>query len=316
MGPLKRRGRVWVGAAISLLVFVWSLSSSAQSDNQRWVRSLHGGHRTPEFRTALDNLNSSRPTGLRLDECSACHGVRDWVSNLVSTRPPVADQNCGSCHLPRPADAADGSRASSVGVPWLGKRLHRPGHAGVDYPGMLAGLAPVDRQIACAECHPDHEGEQLLDRRLSESGVQPAKRVKVEEANRFQMTRICAGCHLPQERSPEAAEVLREFVKAHSTGDGFDPPLSKELQAEVAAASPHAPLTGDLQGRLVRSVQETIEKQLLLGIDVDPSLRGCTPGCHGEHTPMTNDEEDYEKKRETAAVRARFATYYRAQRSE
>ncbi|MGV3721007.1 MAG: multiheme c-type cytochrome [Actinomycetota bacterium] len=311
MGPLKQRGRVWVGAAVSLLVFAWCLASSARSDNQRWVQSLHGGHRTAAFQAALDNLNSLRPAGLRLDECSACHGKRDWVSNLVSARPMVADEKCGTCHLPRPAEVDADVKTSPAGLPWLGKRLHRPGHAGIDYPGMVAGLAPKDRRIACAECHPDHEGEQLLDRRLSESGGHPAKRVKVEETNRFLMTRICSGCHLPQEPSAEATQVLREFVKAHSTGDGFDPPLPKELQDEVAAASPNAPMAGDLQNRIVKSVTETVGKQMLLGIEEDPSLRGCTPGCHGEHTPMTNDEEDYNKKRESAAVPARFARLFR-----
>jgi len=288
------------------------LTSAAQSDNDRWLQTLHTGHQSATFLGALNKLNQTLPRGSKLTECSACHGDRAWISNLVLPRPPVSDNSCRNCHLPRPADAADDVRVSDLGLPWLGKRVNRPGHMGDDYPGMVAGLAPARRQIPCAECHPDHEGERLLDRRLSEKGTQPAQRVKVEETERFQMTRICSGCHLPQQPSVEATKVLREFVKAHSTGDGFDPPLSKELQAEVAAASPHAPLTGDLQNRIVKSVQETVDQQLLLGIDVDPSLRGCTPGCHGEHTPMTNDEEDYQKKRESAAVPGRFAEFFRA----
>jgi hypothetical protein len=309
MEPLKRHGRVVAGAVISVGVFVWCLASAARSDNRRFVESLHGGHRTPQFQAALAKLNSARGDSLKLDECTACHEPRNWVSNLALARPTVADESCARCHQPRP-DAAEEQAVSETGVPWLGKRLHRPAHAGMDFPGMVAGLRSGDGRIACAECHPDHEGPQLLDRRLRESGSHPARRVKVQEEERFLMTRICAGCHLPEQPSPAATQVLQEFVKAHSTGDGFDPPLPKELQDQVTAAPASAPLDPALQQQLVRSVMETLDKQLLLGVEEDPSLKGCTPGCHGEHSPMTNDAEDYQSPKSSAAVPARFARLF------
>jgi hypothetical protein len=309
MVRLKRHSRVVMGTLATVAVFVWCLTTSARSDNDRWVESLHRGHRSAPFEDALEKLNASMTRGSRLNECSACHSDRAWIANLVLPRPQVSDNACRNCHQARPADAPDDLKVSSVGVQWLGKRTNRPAHMGTDFPGLVAGLRPSRKQIACAECHPDHEGEQLLDRRLSEQGNQPARRVKVEDTERYLMTKICSGCHLPQGSSPDATKILREFVKAHSTGDGFDPPLPKELQDEVAAASPDAPLDSALQGRVVKTVLETLDKQLLLGIDVDPSLRGCTPGCHGEHTPMTNDAEEY-KLPESAAVPSRFAEFF------
>jgi len=297
MTPLRRNGRVLVGTALSVLVGIWCFASGARSDNHRFIETLHGGHRNPEFKQALAVLNQGRSGATKLDECTACHGKRDWVSTLVFARPTAADESCGQCHQPQPAGAKDAPRAST-GMPWLGKRLHRPAHAGIDYPTMIAGFAPPGGRIACAECHPDHQGKELADRRLSEpASTFHADRVPVGDRKQLRMTHICAGCHLPRTPSADATEILREFVKDHSKGDGFDPKFPAELQQRVFAASPRQPLDPALQGQVVDAVFDTVGKQLLLGVDVDPALRGCTPACHGEHSPVNNDgtDEDYKK---------------------
>jgi hypothetical protein len=297
MTPLKRNGRVLVGTGLSVLVGIWCFASGARSDNQRWIETLHGGHRTPEFRQALAVLNQGRSGAARLDECTACHGKRDWISTLVFARPPVVDAACGECHQPLPAGQKDAPR-TATGMPWLGKRLHRPAHAGVDYPTMIAGLVPAGGRIACAECHPDHQGKELVDRRLSEPVSSfHAERVPVGDRKQLRMTRICAGCHLPRTPSADATEILREFLKDHSKGDGFDPKFPDALQKQVLSAAPRQALDPALQGQVVDAVFDTVGKQLLLGVDVDPALRGCTPACHGEHSPVNNDgtEDDYKK---------------------
>ena len=295
--PLKRYCRVLVGTGMSVLVWVWCFASGARSDNHRWIESLHGGHRTPEFKLALAVLNQGRPGAARLDECTACHGKRDWVSTLVFARPATTDESCAQCHQPSPAGRKDVPRAAN-GMPWLGKRLHRPAHAGTDFPNMIAGIAPAGGRIVCAECHPDHQGKELVDRRLSEpSSSFRAERVPVGDRKQLRMTRICAGCHLPRIPSADATEILREFLKDHSKGDGFDPAFPKELAARVASAPTRQPLDAGTQGQVVDAVFDTVDKQMLLGIELDPALRGCTPACHGEHSPVNNDgtEDDYKK---------------------
>lgn len=297
MVPLKRYGRVLVGTGVSVLVWIWCFASGARSDNHRWIESLHSGHRTPEFQAALTALNQGRSGGAKLDECTACHGKRDWVSNLVFARPTAADESCGQCHQPQPEGQKDTPRSAN-GLPWLGKRLHRPAHAGMDYPTMIAGLAPKGGKIACAECHPDHQGKDVADFRLSEPRSSfHADRVPVGDRKQLRMTRICAGCHLPRNPSADATDILKEFIKDHSKGDGFDPKFPEALSQRVLAAPARQPLDPTLQGQVVDAVFDTVGKQLLLGVDVDPALRGCTPACHGEHSPVNNDgtEEDYKK---------------------
>lgn len=297
MSPLKRYSRFLIGTGVSVVVWIWCFASGARSDNQRWIESLHSGHRTPVFQQALATVNQGRSGAAKLDECSACHGKRDWVANLVFARPITADESCGQCHEPQPEAQKDAPR-TAMGMPWLGKRLHRPAHAGVDYPNMIAGLAPKGGRIACAECHPDHEGAEVADHRLSESsGAFHADRVAVGERKQLRMTRVCASCHLPRTPSAEATEILRQFLKDHSKGDGFDPKFPEALAARVAAAPARQPLDAATQGQVVDAVFDTVGKQLLLGVDVDPALRGCTPACHGEHSPVNNDgtEDDYKR---------------------
>ncbi len=305
---LRRYRRSLMVAGISVVLFGWCVASAAPSDNARWVKNLHAGHQSEKFREAVSTLNASGK--LHLDECTACHTPQNWVANLVLPKPPVQDAACRKCHEPSPGESqgADFGKGNKLGLSWLGKRLRRPAHEGIDFPGRAGGMGLAAGQtLACADCHPDHEGTDLKDARLADfqhpqngNGTHPAAaRVKVEEAQRFRMTGVCVGCHLPADPGAEATEVLREFLRSHNTGDGFDPPVPDDVAALLTQAPKDTPLDRGAQKKVVDTVLETVRQQVLFG-EIDESMRGCTPGCHGEHTPMTNDAEKYELPKSTS----------------
>lgn len=300
---LRRYRRSLMVTGISVVLFGWCVASAAPSDNARWVKNLHSGHQSETFRKAVAGLNAAGQ--VRLDECTACHSPQNWVSNLILPKPPVQDAACRKCHEPAPPESESGEaeeKGTKLGMSWLGKRLRRPAHEGIDFPGRAGGMGlAAGQSLACADCHPDHEGTDLKDARLADfqhpvsrgKGQPAAARVTIEDTQRFRMTGVCVGCHLPTEPGAEATEVLREFLRSHNTGDGFDPPVPDAAAALLSQAPKNTPLDPGSQKKVVEAVLGTVRQQVLFG-DVDEALRGCTPGCHGEHTPMTNDAEKYE----------------------
>lgn len=295
---LRKYRRSLMVTGLSVILFGWCLASAAPSDNERWLKDLHSGHQSTKYASAVAALNA-KGAGVKLDQCSACHTPRNWVLNLVAERPKVEDAACRQCHQPAPEESAGTEAASAVGVSWLGKRLRRPAHEGMDFSGKVAGMGlPAGQSLACADCHADHQGKELADARLAEvhglKGKLPvASRVKVEEKERLRMTQLCLDCHLPTAPGGQATEVLREFIKSHNTGDGFDPPVPDDMVKLINAAAKDAPLDRTTQKKVVDSVLKVVNEQVLFG-EKDESLRGCTPGCHGEHTPANNDAEKYE----------------------
>jgi hypothetical protein len=321
MRPAVRYRRTLLVTALSLGVFVWCFASGVRSEGDRKMADLHAGHRSGTFRAALAQLNARLPQGQRLDECSACHDRQAWVPNLVSAT-PVLESRCGQCHEAQPAGAdAEEPGTSAVGVPWLGARLGRPAHQGIDFLGGTTGTnvaggmrVPGNGRLECAECHPDHEQDgQLVDPSPIAGASQPpgthaparspakvpVERVKGEdgtiqrEITRYRFTDLCAGCHLPTRPSPEATAVLKEFLTAHHGGNGLsDPELPPEAVQAVRSAPDGKALDSKTQRAFVDQVLRTLQGQTITSKKrkwKEEGLRGCTPACHGEHAPGLND---------------------------
>ena len=245
-----RYRRVVLGCVLSVVTLAWCVAS-AHSDNQRWVRNLHQGHQSPEFRKALTQIRASAG-GSALDECSVCHGTRGWVPTLLDQRPPVSQDSCRRCHEAVPAGATPPGK-SAAGVPWLGERLNRPAHWGIDYQGdkKVVGLpANPERHILCGDCHTDHRGTKLVDTSTSPAfhdGDAVADAVPVERpeegkppVTRFRFTRVCAPCHLPTTPSPEATRVLKSFLDGHK-GD-FEPAIPDAVAKAITEAPEGQPM--------------------------------------------------------------------------
>jgi len=291
MGLIRDR-RTTFAVVLSVLVFAWCIGS-ASSDNRRWLENLHKGHQSATFQDALAKLKA-RPGWETMDECNVCHEDRSWMSNVIYSMAPVRDTACLHCHRPVPPGSKleAGAARTSLGLPFLGTRANRPAHMRVDLPGKTAGLPiPGDGELKCADCHPEHEGLQSM------------VRVKVDEGQRLRITRECLRCHLPSEPSPEATMVLKEFIDGHKGDNAFDPKIPPSAVKAIADAPANQPLPKATQAAFVRDVLDTLGQQVFLGDksleeEAQP-LRGCTPGCHGEHTVGTGDADDKKYRPET-----------------
>jgi hypothetical protein len=284
---LIRDRRTTVAILLSLLICIWCIGA-AQSDNRRWIGNLHKGHQSGAFYRAVDQLNERHVEVGKLDQCSVCHEPRNWAINLVDTMEPVSQLTCQRCHQRTPtvppgvtAAPAKGGDAThnALWIPYIGSRTVRRGHTGKDFPGRVSGLAiRGDGRLDCAECHPEHEANRSVDR------------VKVEDKiERLRLTRPCLPCHLPTAPSAPATSVLKAFAKAHQSGNGFSPPIPDAAMKAIQGAPEDRPLDRGAQEAAVRDILDVLGKQAdLLDQPAEPN-RGCTPGCHGEHTPATQD---------------------------
>lgn len=328
MAVAQRNTRSWWVLGVTALTFAWCVALSARADNDRWLKDLHSGHRSADFQRALAALNG-RPGVQRFDRCSVCHERRSWIANLVQPLPKVQDATCRRCHEATPASGAAPSAAlTSLGLPALGERLGRPAHQGTHYAGKHAGLEiSGDGNLSCSDCHVDHLGTQLADRsalasrHAAETGMRTGGHVltadkvaadRTKEGDdykytlRFRMTQACLGCHLPRTPSPDATAVLKDFMDAHQSGNGFDPPMEDAPVQAVKNAPVGQPLDRGVQNRAVDAALASLNIQSNRREWKNDGSRGCTPVCHGEHTPALDDADQnkYQGKPGTASSAA------------
>lgn len=282
--PLIRDRRTTFAVVLSVLIFVWCIGA-AQSDTRRWVQNLHEGHQSINFESALDKLKA-RPGWEATDECNVCHDDRGWASNLIFSMAPVRQGTCLHCHRSAPIGAKDDGPMglTSLGIPFLGKRLVRPAHAGVDLPGKVAGISLGERpRVECAACHPEHEGAASVDR------------IRLEERNRLRITKECLRCHVPSESSAEATAVLKDFVDAHKGDNAFEVKIPAAATRAITETPDGQKMAPSAQAAAVRDIIDTLTRQTFLEQTEGPevqAVRGCTPACHGEHTVGTGDADD------------------------
>lgn len=278
-----KKSRVPLAAAVSVAILVACIAT-ASSDNSHWVRTLHAGHQSDRFRTAVSTLNSS---GSHFDECSVCHARRDWVTTLIEARPPIRSETCAKCHEAKgPVAAGSAAPAPSatpernrLGVDLIGVRLGRPAHAGQDFPNRVTGMPIPAGGLQCGQCHPDHGGKESMTRVKGDDGSQ-----------RLKVTAECVSCHLPKEPSITATTVLKEFLKSHQGGNGFADPKIEDAAAKSIESAPEGqPLSRTTQAAFVAASLKALAGQMSLLGGPDETRRGCSPGCHGEHTAAPDD---------------------------
>ena len=328
MAVAQRNSRLWWGIGVTVATFAWCVALSARADNDRWLKDLHTGHQSADFQRALAALNG-RQSAERFDRCSVCHERRNWITNLVQPLAKVQDTSCRRCHEATPAAGTTPTAVlTSLGLPTLGERLGRPAHQGTHYVGKHPGLEiSGNGNLSCSDCHADHQGTQLVDqnaranRRAAEQGTrtgghaQIADKVAADRTKegdnykytlRFRMTQACLACHLPRTPSAEATAVLKDFMDAHQSGNGFDPPMEDTPVQAIKSAPAGQPLDRGVQNRAVDAALASLKIQTNRREWKNDGSRGCTPVCHGEHTPALDDADQnkYRGKPGTASSAA------------
>ncbi len=250
MPVLHRYRRSLMVGVVTILTFGWCAVNGAPGDNRRLTDMLHEAHRGDKFRRSLLELRSEET---KMDECAACHGSRDWMSNLISPRLAVEVSACVRCH--KVSTAEPGAHlGTTLGAQSIRKGHHRLEATGPDSEKGLRVDPESDQTLPlrCANCHPDHRGDA------------PFRRVAVDvdgvEKHRFDLTASCLGCHVPEGDSPAAQRVMKFFLESHSSA--FENAVKPATRAAVLS---------------VMELQQKIGE------------RGCTPACHGEHNPMFGD---------------------------
>lgn len=273
----KRYLRAFIVAGMSVLVFLICVAFAYPHDNVRLAASLHEAHQSQKYKDAVAQL-AKKPGLASVNECTSCHEDRGPISTLVFERIPVGDAACGRCHAPDEA----------IGRPFLSKekgkaRLGRPAHQGLaadgkggeaGVPGKVVGLQTsldghLSLKLGCGECHPDHKGKgfvEKIDVPTAENGAVDGDADLAEKnlklGKHAAVSAPCMACHLPEERSDDARQVIAAMLKAHD-GIGFEPEIETKTRSGFI---------------------ETLQKQQI------PARKQCGPYCHGEHAPQLNDD--------------------------